>query len=187
MTDKDYFDLMSLPPELRTMIYEFAFAARSETHVDLLRHSGPACSLLPVSQCVRSESFKLFDRAMNEHRCQQKQLVRDIASYLEMAQGDAGWNLPTTSHVLAKVAHQIRTDGGIQCMHKCGRLCSGRTCHHQIKLWTACHCCRTMHLFAAYYHLHPEEMPRLISDDGSSELTDLGKDVTRWCEKPWRS
>ncbi|KAK4580069.1 hypothetical protein LTR86_000271 [Recurvomyces mirabilis] len=176
---QNYFDFMGLPAELREDIYELAFANPVICDHDILtKRRAPAAALHLVSKQVYSESAKAHGKAQAQAQPAFQEARKTVVQSLK----------PYPAHMdfMAEAWSRLTQD-----MSPCQHECHQQDCYacdspdHQ-----ACFGCGMWHALAAYYEIHPDNIPKLFSlRDGQVEHTALGSKIQRTGEEvryDWR-
>jgi hypothetical protein len=185
------FDLLGLPAELRTLIYEYYFTSDSVTSLRLAICPTPDTDLLATSKFIHNEASLIYDKARQEYQSQRAQVWQSLTDELDLKLGShllaAMVGLAPRGHRLcrlrtaASVAKDFNIGRAIICSdpqsHRHGQIPGGCDCDLPAPLVLHCQTCPYLLRSAVYFSVFSEQYPRLLSEYFHGGLNDVGADM----------
>jgi hypothetical protein len=167
------FRFLELPLELREIIYGFAFVASIAEPLDLLLLPGPDNALRRTCKAILYETTKTYQKLQDEH---EKGRIAFLYELGREVQTKVANDLSRQSTTLRRSSVLLMGQTNPWCLHPCTT--GGRCCYHCThRAHLDCFKCGKWLGLAVYYSLHPDQVPLLVTDDGSGALTCMGQSI----------
>ena len=181
------FDLLRLPAELRTIIYEFYFTSDSLTDLHLIIHPTPDSNLLATSKGTHKEALLTYENARRQYQSRREQVWQTLIDKLKSKLRVVFTQFGIVDHDVRRLRTAVSAAENIKVgrrivsaapqSHRHGRAPWRCDCDFTAPLHQKCRICSYLLLLAVYFSAFSEQLPSLLSEHFHGGLSEMGAEI----------